>query len=203
MHATNQKQRHTQRGEAQKQNLVNAAYDIIAEQGFEGLRTREVALRAQLNISTLHYYFASKEDLVRSVAQRLLGEFKTAREPQGAPVSAVERLEKEFSEQTSVLRRRPATYVVVMELFTRSLHDQKMRPIVQELLDSWEKHFMEVVTDGVRAGQIPADSDILTTTKALQSLLLGRALLSLLKGTSTASDLMFAQFSRWLSSSRR
>ncbi len=193
------RQSHTERGEAQKQKLVNAAYDIIAKQGFEGLRTREVALRANLNISTLHYYFASKEDLVRSVAQRLLSEFKAAPEPQGVRPNAMKLLQKEFSDQTQVIRKRPATYVVVMELFTRSLHDRKMAPVVRELLDSWERHFRAFITDGVRDGQISADSDILSTTRALQSMLLGRALIFLIKREDAAADPIFQQVSRWLS----
>jgi len=113
----------------------------------------------------------------------------------------MELLQKEFSEQTKVLRKRPATYIVVMELFTRSLHDRKMGLVVQELLDSWDRHFKEIVTDGVRTGQI-ADSDILITTRALQSLLLGRALLFLVNGDDAASDSMFSQVSRWLSAAR-
>ena len=34
---------HTAHGEAQRQALARAAYQIIAESGFEGLRTRDVA----------------------------------------------------------------------------------------------------------------------------------------------------------------
>lgn len=194
-----QKQRHTERGEAQKQKLVNAAYDIIAEQGFEGLRTREVALRAKLNISTLHYYFASKEDLVRSVAQRLLSEFKAASEAEGVQPGAMGLLRKAFSDQTQVIQRRPATYIVVMELFTRSLHDRKLGPVVRELLETWERHFTSFIMDGVRGGQISSDSDGLNTTRALQSLLLGRALIFLVTGEDPSTDSIFEQVRQWLS----
>ena len=203
---TRQKQRHTQRGEAQKQKLVDAAYDIIAEEGFEGLRTREVAGRANLNISTLHYYFATKEDLVRNVARRLLSEFKEGREAQeGQPAGGkpgkpgpLEMLRVSFSDQNRIIRKRPATYVVVMELFTRSLHDRKMGPVVQELLDTWEGHFRSLVTEGVQAGQISPQSDVPTTVRALQSLLIGRAMMTLIMGEEAEPERMFQQVSRWL-----
>ena len=58
---------HTAHGEAQRRALVRAAYDLIAEDGLEGLRTRKVADRAKVNVATLHYYFKSKEDLIRGV----------------------------------------------------------------------------------------------------------------------------------------
>src|SRR2546430_7157743 len=53
----------TTHADERRRSLVLAAYDLIAEKGFEDLRTRDVAARAGVNIATLHYYFASKEDL--------------------------------------------------------------------------------------------------------------------------------------------
>ena len=196
------RQHHTQRGETQKQKLVDAAYDIIAEQGFEGLRTREVALRAHLNISTLHYYFESKEDLVRSVAQRLLSEFKSTADQQGLKRNAVEKLHKAFSDQVQLIRTRPATYIVVMELFTKSLHDPKLGPVAKELLDTWEKHFRSFITEGLESGLMASDSEPLVTTRMLQCLMLGRALTFLIRGEDLSRDPMFHQVSRWLSPDR-
>src|SRR6266480_4421461 len=49
------------RKEGREQALVQAAFNQIAERGFEGLRTREVAAGVGLNIATLHYYFPTKE----------------------------------------------------------------------------------------------------------------------------------------------
>ena len=51
--------------EDRQQALVLAAFNQIAERGFEGLRTREVAAGVGLNIATLHYYFPTKEALIR------------------------------------------------------------------------------------------------------------------------------------------
>jgi TetR/AcrR family transcriptional regulator, regulator of cefoperazone and chloramphenicol sensitivity len=195
-------QRHTQQGEAQKQRLVDAAYDTIAEQGFEGLRTRDVANRAGLNISTLHYYFESKENLVRSVAQRLLSEFKSTQDPEAAAMGAVEQLHKTLSDQDALMSIHPSTYVVVNELFTRSLRDAKLRPVVQELLGQWEDHFRSFIAQGAESGQIAADSDALVTARTLQCLMLGRSLLTLLRGEDLPPDAMFHQLLRWLSPGR-
>src|SRR5579883_2725357 len=60
-----------------RRSLVLAAYQLIAEKGFEHLRTRDVATRAGVNIATLHYYFAHKEDLIAGVVDHLLHEFRT------------------------------------------------------------------------------------------------------------------------------
>ena len=57
--------------------LVRAAYNQIAERGFEGLRTREVAGGAGVNIATLHYYFPTKEKLIEGVVEHAMERFRT------------------------------------------------------------------------------------------------------------------------------
>src|SRR5258708_12531268 len=67
----------TTHADERRRSLVLAAYDLIAEKGFEDLRTRDVAARAGVNIATLHYYFASKEDLIDGVVDYLLDLFSS------------------------------------------------------------------------------------------------------------------------------
>ena len=71
-------------GDERRRALVQVAYDLIAEGGFEGLRTRNVAARVGVNIATLHYYFARKEDLIQGVVEYLLQQFMMAYLP-GSP----------------------------------------------------------------------------------------------------------------------
>ncbi len=63
--------------EPRKEELVEAAYREIAANGFEGLRTREVAGAVGVNVATLHYYFPSKEDLIRAVLGHVMSRFQT------------------------------------------------------------------------------------------------------------------------------
>ncbi|HEX2646820.1 MAG TPA: TetR family transcriptional regulator, partial [Candidatus Dormibacteraeota bacterium] len=65
--------RATATSEQRKQQLVKAAFTQIAERGFEGLRTREVAAEVGVNIATLHYYFPTKEALIRGVLEHAMG----------------------------------------------------------------------------------------------------------------------------------
>src|SRR5918911_3782659 len=69
--------------------LVAAAYRRIATDGFEGLRTRDIAADVGVNIATLHYYFPTKEALIRSVIGQAMQRFM-ATMPQGG--AAVEQL---------------------------------------------------------------------------------------------------------------
>src|SRR3989440_6572833 len=72
------------RKEDREQALVQAAFNQIAERGFEGLRTREVAAEVGVNIATLHYYFPTKEALIRGVIAHAMQRFRTTLAPHGA-----------------------------------------------------------------------------------------------------------------------
>src|SRR5271154_7552512 len=80
-----------------RKSLLQAAFDVIASSGFEGLRTRAVAERAGVNIATLHYYFPTKQALVEGVAQFLGAKFVLLHGPAPAPSGycALDRLRQE------------------------------------------------------------------------------------------------------------
>ena len=70
--------------EDRRRALVEAAYDQIAERGFEGLRTRDVAARVGVNIATLHYYFPTKEALISGVLDLAMQRFRSTLTPHGS-----------------------------------------------------------------------------------------------------------------------
>src|ERR1041384_7574683 len=50
-----------------KARILAAAEEVFAARGFEGASTREIAARAGVNISSLHYHWESKETLYFAV----------------------------------------------------------------------------------------------------------------------------------------
>src|SRR3979490_1580501 len=71
--------------ETRRQELGVAAFNLIAEHGFEGLRTRDVAAEVGVNIATLHYYFPTKESLIRGVVEYAMARFRSTLAPHGSP----------------------------------------------------------------------------------------------------------------------
>lgn len=55
-----------------KERILLVAEELFAEKGFAGTRTRDIAERAGVNISTLHFHWKCKEELYTAVYQRLL-----------------------------------------------------------------------------------------------------------------------------------
>src|SRR5215831_18757965 len=90
--------------------LVAAAFQRIASEGFEGLRTRDVAADVGVNIATLHYYFPTKEALIRGVIGHAMQRFMTTMPHEGTAVDqlqthllALARLMKEDQQLWAVL----------------------------------------------------------------------------------------------------
>ncbi|HWP64379.1 MAG TPA: helix-turn-helix domain-containing protein [Candidatus Limnocylindria bacterium] len=68
-----------------KVRILEAAEQVFAERGFEGASTREIAARADVNISSLHYHWASKETLYvavfRNVFARIMDHLESSITP--------------------------------------------------------------------------------------------------------------------------
>jgi AcrR family transcriptional regulator len=116
---------------------LDASYQLIAEKGFEGLRTRDVASRVAINIATLHYYFPTKEALIQGVVQYLMQEMKTSRAPTRSAPSALEMLRAEFEDIKIRLRDVPEQLVVLTELSVRAWRDPQIARILTYLDKGW------------------------------------------------------------------
>ncbi|MDJ0719147.1 MAG: TetR/AcrR family transcriptional regulator [Prochloraceae cyanobacterium] len=53
-----------------KEQILNVAEELFAEQGFAGTSLRQVIKKAGVNLSAVHYHFGSKEELFRAVVAR-------------------------------------------------------------------------------------------------------------------------------------
>src|SRR2546423_1774485 len=104
------------------------AYDEIAKRGFEGLRTREVAGAVGVNIATLHYYFPSKEDLIRGVVGHAMSRFQSTLSAGGTPA---ERLRAHFRGLRRLSRDEPELFAVMGELMLRSARDPALADIIR------------------------------------------------------------------------
>ena len=191
---------HTARGEAQRDALIDAAYHLIAEGGFERLRTREVAARAGVNIATLHYYFATKEDLIRGVAERLFREVSSTigpqpRAPGGHPL---EEWRQEYLDNLYLLEESRATFIVLLEMYQRALRDPFLHEIINNLEVPWRQHYTGILTAGVEQGIFRADLDIPATATALTSLVRGDLLMRLIQPHPFPAERLYAQVEQWL-----
>jgi AcrR family transcriptional regulator len=142
--------------EYRREDLVNAAFRQIAAHGFEGLRTREVAAEAGVNVATLHYYFPTKEALIRGVIGHAMGRFRSTLAAHGR---SQDQLANHLSAVRGLMRREPELGTVMLELALRSARDPSLAKIVRETNDGWHRTLRGLLHRAVREGDLAPDLD--------------------------------------------
>jgi TetR/AcrR family transcriptional regulator, regulator of cefoperazone and chloramphenicol sensitivity len=188
------------RGKQRRQELVEAAYFVLAEKGFEGLRTREVAKRVGINIATLHYYFPSKEALISGVVEHLLQILRQPEVPVPASATAVERLRAEFADISVRVAKSPEQLKVLTELAVRAWRDPSIARILSYLDAAWQGHLESIFRDGIKEKSFRQDLDVKATAAAMMSQLRGLGYQKNLKASAlkTLVTLISQQIERWV-----
>jgi AcrR family transcriptional regulator len=179
--------------EKRRQELVEAAFHQIAERGFEGLRTRDIAARAGVNIATVHYYFPTKESLIGGVVEHAMARFRTTLAPQG---SDADQLRNHLRAVRHLLLDEPEVGMVMGELALRSARDESIGAIMREANDGWHRAIRGLLRHAVRAGQLrpEADSD---DVAALVMATLATMTLPTMTGAAR-SEQALRQLERWI-----
>jgi AcrR family transcriptional regulator len=157
-----------------RQAIAMAARKIIAEKGFEGLRTRDIAERVGINVATLHYHVPSKEALIELVAESLAEQFHNhhvmrPREHLGA----LERLAIEFVDFREFVFERPEVMLVFSELMERARRDERIGAAIFPLKHRWRETLVELLRDGVTDGAFRPDIDPDAAASMIMSSMIG------------------------------
>jgi AcrR family transcriptional regulator len=59
-------------GERTRQRLLEAARELLAERGEDGVRLRDITDAAEANVAAVHYHFGSKEALCREAVEQAI-----------------------------------------------------------------------------------------------------------------------------------
>jgi AcrR family transcriptional regulator len=179
--------------EKRRQELVLAAFDLIAEHGFEGLRTRDVAARVGVNIATLHYYFPTKEALIKGVLDQAMVRFRSTLAPHGSPA---DQLRNHLRAVRKLLAEEPELKAVMGELALRSARDRSIAAIMAEMYEAWHATMRGLLRRAVNEGGLRSELDS-DGVAALVVATLTAATLPTLSGT-PRSDQALRQLERWL-----
>jgi AcrR family transcriptional regulator len=175
--------------------LVQAAYARIAKQGFEGLRTRDVAADAGVNIATLHYYFPTKEALIRGVVGHALRMFPATLPRGGSPA---DQLREHLAALRDLLKTNVDLFVVLSELSLRASRDPVIAEIVQASDGPWYARIRALLQTGVQEGSFAANLDVDGAAALIVSAIKGVSLPPLAAARSERIDQTFRQLERSL-----
>jgi AcrR family transcriptional regulator len=153
-----------------RQQLLEAAYQLIAERGLEGLRTRDISARARVNISTLHYYFGTKEELLVAVVEHASSKFAArAAEPPSSPGGLRAHLEGAWR----TFQSTPHLSTVLQELVLRGQRDPATRAAFRALHDGWNGIVEDLLRRQMKAGTARTDLEPRAAARIVTSFIMG------------------------------
>src|SRR5919201_7164919 len=131
--------------------LIAAAYARIANEGFEGLRTRDVAADVGVNIATLHYYFPTKEALIRSVIGHAMQRFTETMPGDGSPL---DQLRGHLRALASLLKQDQQLWAVMGELVLRAPRDPELGRIFRQTDAYWYRTLAGLLQRAIDQGAL-------------------------------------------------
>jgi len=142
--------------------LTLIAYHHIAERGFEGLRVHEVAAQAGINNATLHYYFPTKEALIKGVLDYMIERLSTSYSIEAVVKESPDAwtaMRAELENTRQYFRNDRDMLVVFTELVARSLRDPAIAEIFKKLNENWRGFLAGIIGQGIHQGVFRSDLD--------------------------------------------
>jgi AcrR family transcriptional regulator len=175
--------------------LVAAAYRRIASDGFEGLRTRDIASDVGVNIATLHYYFPSKEALIRSVIGFAIHRFTQTMPGDGSPL---EQLRGHLRALARLLKEDQQLWAVMGELVLRAPRDAELGRIFRQTDGYWHRTLRELIGRCIEQGAVDATLDPDDAAALMIAAIKGLSLPTVAGFEPQVIDQVFRQFARLL-----
>jgi AcrR family transcriptional regulator len=160
------------RSQERRELLVAAAYEVMRTHGIANLRTRDVAAQAGITVATLHYYFPTKEALVRAVIDYAI----TARMVMPLEIDeadgrqALRTMTSGLAEQA---RNDPGHFHLLHELIWLSHDDSSVRDLLRTWHQGWHASVADWIRGGQRDGQFRAELDPEQTASLVVHAVLG------------------------------
>lgn len=149
-----------------RQRIVEASKGLFATQGIDATTIVEICDRADVAEKTFFNHFTNKKQLLQTFAveglQQLLVWIEEARKGEA---SLGEKLEGFFTRLVDEVNERGPMHSELLAEIVAAAHESRDEGRqARQLHDA----FMGFVTDGVAAGDIPAEADVETLTEMLQ-----------------------------------
>ena len=158
--------------ESRRQALLEAAFALVAEHGFEGLRTRDIAKHAGVNISTLHYYFGTKEELLVALLSYATGKFIA---PERTNLRE-ESVRGHFENSWETFKQTPRLITVLLELVVRAHREPVTRAAFRQLYKHWNAELERVLRGLATGGRVRSDLEPKLAAFVITSTIMGASI---------------------------
>jgi len=141
-----------------RERLIEAAADVIAEQGYDRAGVQEIARRAGLTNGAIYANFRDKSELLAEAVEvgllRLFGRMDDARRAGSSPAQVIEMIGRTLALHTPARNR-----TLVSEALAAARRDPDVGVRVRQLLSTLEAHVADVVREARDDRDIASDVD--------------------------------------------
>jgi AcrR family transcriptional regulator len=117
-----------------RERIINAAYHVLAEKGYEATTLREISRAADAAQGLIHYYFGGKDQLLVEVLKAVEARYNQTLDQLAQQATTTDPLQIILQEPVDRIIEEPEWYRLRHELFALGLHNTLMAPQVRELL---------------------------------------------------------------------
>ena len=163
------------RGVARREAILQAAVELIGEQGPDALTHRAVAERAGVSLSATTYWFSSKDEIFREAVALAAGEEVARLERLVLDLAPRELAPTAWARELSAalaadVQRNPAQPVAMYEFVLEA----SRRPDLREEVARWETAHLRLAEAGLRAvGSADPETDAHIVVAVVSGLMLG------------------------------
>jgi len=144
-----------------RERILDAACDVIAEQGIEHLRIARIATLAGVSPPLVHYHFATRESLLSEALEHsfeLLGDFRTT-SAEDEHWTAARKLGWMIDQSLPFPGMGDREWRLWLELWGRAARRPDLRPVAARLYARYDAWIAEVVEAGIASGEFaPRDA---------------------------------------------
>jgi AcrR family transcriptional regulator len=156
--------------------ILEAACELIAEDGIDEVRIARVAQRAGASTALVHHYFSTREELLE---QALIHSFEQAGDERfgddaaAVGASATVGLAAAIRDSLPYPGGQRREWVLWVELWLRAVREPDLRPVAARMYERYRAWMTDVITAGVESGEFEADTDVARVAATAVALLDG------------------------------
>ncbi|PWR08814.1 TetR/AcrR family transcriptional regulator [Micromonospora sicca] len=169
---------------ARRQQILDAARRCFLRDGFHNTSMQDVIAEAGLSVGAVYRYFPSKNDLITSIAQSVIGGADevfaelVAVEP---PLPLVEALDRALS-YVDTQAGPDGVLPLAIQVWSETQRDPALAEFVKATYAGFRRHFAALVRRAQQVGEVPADADPEAVGAALFALVPGYFMQRILTG---------------------
>lgn len=131
--------------------ILDAALDIIQEKTISGLRIRQVAEKAHMFQSNIHYYYNSKKDLLLAVQKKVLNRYREIRQHSisliktGSPPVLEDHLDIFIKQKIHTILNEDKYDVAELDFWNQSRLEPDMHQEFCRSYESWRQEIRDMI----------------------------------------------------------